>query len=714
MPQWNEGLPIRMFARAAAGVASTTMLALLAGCALGTAPSQLGTANVTVGGTVHGGQAPVTNSNIALFVTTPAGTGSSAYGASLTPAATATSDSVAGTWKITTSYSCPAGSYAYVVATGGNPGGPANTDNSALFLVAALGSCGSIGANTFVDINEVTTVAAAYTLGGFAPAGGAGMTEAAITGKGSVPAITASAANAQGLGDAFGNAANIVNIATGQPYTTTLSGTGVVPAATIDALADILQDCVNSTGPSGSSVYSGGTCGSLFSAATPPSGSNIAAPVNVWQAALDIAQYPGNNVSTLYGLISAKSAFPQTTITSAPNDWTIGITYGSTGATSSAPLLVSGTGLGISSNDTVYVSGAGYLLSFSPVGVGGSTNLVSGTGSTITTSDALRDIAFDKNGNLFIADGNTTGVQYFNPTAAVSATNPTLLNFNTAPVLDADPNTYSVAVDGSNNVWTTSYSKAKCATAATECLLVEFTNPTAGSTPVSTFNGGSATYPTGALGGARTIAYDVTRKNVWIPSIDDNLAILFNTTTGTTTQLTGIGAEVSAPSTNNGFGTYGVAIDSTGNAWFTTAGGTVGPVSSSLTKVTAAGVVGTPITGGGLSTTGTANNLVIDGNNNIFIASASSATGAVIAYSPTLGNFLSPNIGLNPSATYSSGTFTGSTIYEPSYLAVDKAGALWVLNSGSGTTHLSGLVQILGVAAPTDPVLADGNYGVKP
>jgi hypothetical protein len=46
---------------------------------------------------------------------------------------------------------------------------------------------------------------------------------------------------------------------------------------------------------------------------------------------------------------------------------------------------------------------------------------------------------------------------------------------------------------------------------------------------------------------------------------------------------------------------------------------------------------------------------------------------------------------------------------------VDKSGAIWALSSGSsGATSLANLVQILGVAAPTDPVQADGNYGVKP
>ena len=58
---------------------------------------------------------------------------------------------------------------------------------------------------------------------------------------------------------------------------------------------------------------------------------------------------------------------------------------------------------------------------------------------------------------------------------------------------------------------------------------------------------------------------------------------------------------------------------------------------------------------------------------------------------------------------------TGGPLYQASYVAVDRSGALWVLSSGTGTgTSLANVVQILGVAGPTNPVLAKGQYGVKP
>jgi len=486
---------------------------------------------------------------------------------------------------------------------------------------------------------------------------------------------------------------------------------------------------VNATTPAG------GNCPSLFTNATPPSGSNIAAPVNVFQAALDIAQYPGDNVGALYGLISTSPAFPYT-LPAAPNDWTIGVTY--TGS-----LLVSGTGLGISSADQVYVTGTDYLLNFSPQGVGGGTNLLASyvgtttsptsTPPVLSSSDALREIAFDKTGNMFITDGSVTGVYEYSP----ATTNLTFRNFNVAPVSEANANTYAIAIDGDNDVWTSSYSKATCASVT--CPLIEFPSTATASpsypayTPFSTFGGFGVAQPTGALGGARGIAFDVKTGNLWITSIDDNLAELFKVTPSTAgvasataapTQLTGFGAEAGSPGTNTAYGTFSVAVDSTGRAWFVVAGGpvstksgsTTSAISSAIYPVSTAGVVGTAVTGGGLSTTGIGANIVIDGNNNLFVGSQGSATtSAVIEYSPALSTMLSPNIGFSPGSTYAAGALSGGNLYEPDYLEVDKSGALWVLSSGSGASGKpANVIQILGLAAPTDPVLVDGNNGVKP
>jgi hypothetical protein len=694
--------------RITAVLGSTLFLLILAGCGVaGPTPPGMAVQNVALSGVVHGGQQPVTQSNIALYATSSGG-----YGGTLNPLAT-TQTGTGGSFLITSTITCPTDqtSQAYIVSTGGNPGLTMGTDNSAIFLVAALGSCRNISSATSVVINEVTTVAAAYALSGFAPAGGAGMTEAAVEG-GTVAGITTSSTNTQGLTDAFANAANIVSSATGQAYTTTPGGNGTVPVGTINALADILQDCVNSSSPTSTA------CASLFSAAKPPTGSVVTAtPANVFQAALDIAENPGNSVSTLFGLVSAVSAFP-TTLSAAPNDWTIGVTYTSS-------LLLSGVGLGINAQDQVFVSGAGYLIDFSPQGAPlTTTNLLAGD-AAITSSDSLREIAFDKSGNLFVTDGAYTGVYEYNPTTTAL----TALNFDVAPVSEANNNSYGIAIDGKNDVWTSSYSKATCATVT--CPLVEFpstatTTPTPypAYTPFSTFGGFSAPQPTGALGGARGMAFDVNTGNVWITAIDDNLAEAITvvpsslgvaSASAAPVQIAGLGTEAGSPASNTAYGTISVAIDSTSRAWIVVMGGpaetgshATSAIPAAIYPVTLSGgfaTVGTAVTGGGLSTP---TQISVDGNNNLFVAngSGSAAASAVIEYSPALGGFVSPSTGFIPSST--------GTLYEPSYVSIDRSGAVWSLSSGNGTTHPANLLQILGVGAPTDPVLADGKYGVKP
>jgi hypothetical protein len=586
-------------------------------------------------------------------------------------------------------------------------------------MMAALGPCANLTPTTNIWIDEVTTVAAAYALSGFAPANNS-ITEAAIVSGINIPGFTTTATNTQGLLDAFANANNIVSTSTGQAYsiTPTTSANGIVPTATINALADILQDCVNSSSPSSTS------CASLFSAATPPSGSGIPAPVNVLQAALDIARYPANNVGALYNLISAQSAFPSASLSAAPNDWSIGITYTNS-------LLVSGTGLGINNLDQVFVSGAGYLIDFSPQGNPLTTaNLVAG--SAITTTDTLREIAFDNtgtsatSGNLFVTDGAATGVWKFNPTSnAVS-----LLNFNVAPVSEANNNTYGIAVDSLGDVWTSSYSKATCATVT--CPLVEFASGTSYS-PFSAFSGFNVNQPAGAIGGSRGTAFDVKTGNIWITAIDDNLGELFTVTPSASgaatasappTTLSGFGTEVGSPASNTAYGTIAVAVDSASRAWFIVAGGPAvtgshasSAVPAAIYPVSATGAVGTGITGGGLSTPDT---ILVDGNNNLFIANgtASASASSVIEYSPSFnsnaGGFLSGISGISPGSINTAGALSGGALYEPAYIAIDRAGALWALSSGNGTTHPANLVQILGVAAPTNPIQAAGQYGTKP
>jgi len=791
---------LRLFA--VTGIAITGSL-LISGCGVGTpaGPAEAPT-SLNMTGHVHGGQSPVTQSHIGLFATANSGTSNAGYGKSATLLATTSSDSN-GNFSITSSYTCPSTQQAYLVASGGNPGTTPGTDNSAIFMVAALGPCSGIGSVGTIDIDEVTTVAAAYALSGFLPAGGAGMTESALTGtsvNGTMAGITTSAANTQGLSDAFANAGNIVSINTGLAYTAPPSNTsGVVPQATIHALADILQNCANSAGPASS------YCVSLFAAATPPTGSGVSAPVNVLQAAIDIATYPGNNASTLFGLLSTSPAFP-TTLAAAPNDWTIGVTYNY-----SSSVLVSGIGLGIDNYDNVYVTGS------TAATTGTDLLLMSAQGAllnsalmpTTLTSNNIRYIAFDSSNSAYMSNGSATSIFKFAPTTANNPSAGGTVSTLSYAGVSATANNWGVAVDAHGNVWTQGYKAKTCAGAPStsnlvSCSLVEFGNPVSSSTtPVVAWPSLQDLQP--GLGGARGLAFDTKTGNIWTTDIYNSNLTIFNVgTSATPTATTAANSTIMNVAANNtpGTGTQGVAIDANSNAWVTLTGTglattTVPGVLYKVTPALSATVIPSPASGN-LEEPGYN---VIDGNGNVFVAintggGGTGRVGAVEEYSPTFnsnaGAWLAPGIGYSPSsfytgagagatgtagapsggsissitvgvggsgyttapgvvltsgsctteptatATVSGGAVTGFTvtsggvgctsaptvtvatlyggpIYEPSYLAVDKSGAVWTLSSGSnGATSLANLVQILGVAAPTDPNQADGNYGVKP
>jgi len=247
-----------------------------------------------VSGILHGGPNPVSGSNVILWATQsngyPSSTNETTGTTSLQLATTTTSSS--GAFSFTAgSYACPSGQFAYITATGGNSG--AGTNNQ-ITMMSALGPCSHFDnatdeGNINIYISEVTTVAAAYALGNFmyvndnggtgnqlvyvgAPANNNAST-GSCTGTGSSMTCTAA-----GLAHAFANAANLVDAVryngttpTGAAYTAPPSNPtyGAVPAAEINALANILISCTNSTG--GTTT---GACGNLFAYATPVDSTN--------------------------------------------------------------------------------------------------------------------------------------------------------------------------------------------------------------------------------------------------------------------------------------------------------------------------------------------------------------------------------------------------------------------------------------------------------
>lgn len=104
---------------------------------------------------------------------------------------------------------------------------------------------------------------------------------------------------------------------------------------------------------------------------------------------------------------------------------------------------------------------------------------------------------------------------------------------------------------------------------------------------------------------------------------------------------------------------------------------------------------------------------MIDGNDRLFISSY--AAGMIVEFDPSLGTgtFLltAEGNGFNPSSNTAGTGFIATNAART--IAIDAAGALWTIN-GTPTNTPSPVVQVLGIAAPTVAVLAQGQYGVKP
>ncbi len=364
----------------------TGAAALLTGCGAG-APNQpppvIGQSSGAIKGTTFGGQQPVVGSSVQLYAANLTGYGNTA--SPLLPPGAIMTDSH-GYFSITGQYTCPVpDAPVYLVATGGNPGLAASNPN--LAVMAALGSCSALQANastTFVDMNELTTVAAAYALAPF------------MTG---IAGMSTSPGNTVGLNFAFTDFNQLVNNATGASPGLTLPAGAILPLTQLNSLADSVAACINSTGGTAGDAS---PCGRLFAAATPPGGT---APTDTVSAVIEIVQHPGQNVAAIYALAGSAGPF-QPTLTSTPNDWTLAVTY---------------TGLGLSAPSAVAVDAGGNVW----ITNGGANTVteLDNSGAVLATSAAALSapaaVALDATGDPWIANPTADTLTHLSDSAAV-------------------------------------------------------------------------------------------------------------------------------------------------------------------------------------------------------------------------------------------------------------------------------------------------------
>jgi streptogramin lyase len=573
--------------RTSLGVAIASCALLLVGCSgtpLTNSAKTTSAQGAEIQGKVHGGQTVISGASIYLYAANTTGYGAASISLLNSSGGNTQKDSNGnyyvttgsdGSFGITGDYTCPSTtSQLYLYATGGNPG---SGENSAIGLLAALGACpanGTLSPSLYVVINEVSTIAAAYSIAGYA-------TDALhVSSSGSTLAQT-------GIANAFATVTNLETLNAGVALATTPAvngGNGTVPQSEIDTLANILAACINSAGPASTA------CAALFSNAK--NGSNT--PTDTATAAIDIAHNPGANIATLYGLQTGSAAF-QPMLAAAPNDFTVAVSYNGGG-------LVDPIDIAIDSSGNVWVTNydGKSISEFGPTGAALSPANTGFTGGGLSLPTG---IAIDTAGNAWAANvnGNSNfGISEFSSSGAA-------ISGSTGDIAGGVYEPYFIAFDASGNIWVTN--------ANANNSISELNSSGAA------IAGSGSPFTGGGLNEPQYIAIDVS-GNIWTANNGYNSISEFNSSGSPASGALGYaGGGVNLP--------QGIAIDADGNVWTANFSG------SSISEFIPSGSAGSwnpnsPFTGCGLTYP---IGIAIDGSNHIWVTNGS--TSGVCEFSST-------------------------------------------------------------------------------
>jgi streptogramin lyase len=620
---------------------------VLTGCSLNSTTAttpETSASGTAIHGIVHGGQQPIVGGHVYLYAAGTGGYGTAST--SLLTSSVATNNpgyygqdgsgnyyvvtNSSGSFSISSDYSCTSGAGVYLYSVGGDSGGGANSE---IGLMAALGDCPGAGnfasATPFVMVNEVSTIAAAYAMAGFA-------TDATdVSSSGTTLAQT-------GVRNALANAANLASISTGQALATTPassgSNIGTVPQATINTLANILAACINSSGSSSTQ------CSTLFSNAK-SAGSTGTTATDTATAAINMAHNPGANIHALYTLSAASPPFTSA-LGSQPNDFTIALNFTGYGL----------TGLSYPQAIAIDASGNAWVANY----LGESVTKITSAGAGATGSPFTNGligpsaIAIDSTGKAWVANMDDVSVTKLNSAGAFSG------NYSGGQLNGPD----GIAIDGTNNAWIANYdgppyymTKLPSTGGATgyagsslnspEGVAVDGNNiawvANNGGNNISKLNGGvfNNAITGNGLNEPFGIAIDHS-GNVWVANNTGSISKFSNNGSGLGSYIVG---------SNNT--PYGIAIDGSGNVWVTTGGGDVYEFNSSGTVLSGAnGYKGVTDSSGSIAIDGSGNvwvtNIETD-NLNEFIGAATPVITPIAAGLPTTpsGNGTS-NLGTRP------------------------------------------------------------------
>jgi len=695
-------------------------------------PAPTSSSGVSMQGRVHGGQQPVTGATIQLY-----GVGTTGYGSAATPllTTTVTTDSNGG-FNFTGDYTCPSSNLVYLTAAGGNPGLGTGGSNPTIVLMAALGSCSTLKANaatTFIQVNEVTTVAAIWALQQFASSTGTPLSASTTTASDN---IGTSSTNTQGLTNAFAMASVLANYNLGSsPGANTSNNQYNVEYWQVNTLADILAACINSngvsTGPTNPSA-----CYTLFT--------NTGGATDTFQAALYMAKNPAANVSALAALATTTPPFlPANTST---NDFTIGVGF-NTGTYKSRWIAIDQFGnawVTSSSTGVIELDATGNILATK-------TNFLVGT--TSTNINTAYEVAIDTANNpWFTDDGAAYIFEEVGSTSEGVAGTGSGTGYSTSTI-SASTFPTGIAIDGTNDIFASISSAgiAKLVSGGTAVtndgvigsspfqIAIDLSNQ-ATSNNNTLSHGGSFIYTMNSAGCASSIGVNGGAAG---SSSGGSIGMAYTSGATGLTPLSAIGdtgcsgaatqvatttlASANA-TTGAAAGTYylssspfGIAFDHSNNMWIvnqnyteTTTGGshysvtklaaqTYGSEGSVLSSANdAAGLANfTPIPGttAGLNTP---YYIAMDGASAAWIANASG--NGVSAYTNAGAN-------ISPASAFAGGTYVnGGTTYARTYatprgIAVDGSGNVWVANTAG--TYVTVLV------GPATPTVTPLSLGIK-
>lgn len=551
----------------------------------------------------------------------------------------------------------------FTVAYKGTPGAISGTAtgtatpnvNAAITNMAVLGLCPSTAhlfadSLSFVYMNEVSTVAAVYALGGF----------------GSGPyAIGSSSTNLLGIQNAAVNAGQLYDIQGGNQSTSsngeghvarsaTPLGNGVVPQSTLDTVADILAACVDSSGATST------TCKSLFTTATADGTTGGTAASDTATAAFNIVHFPagtGNTtfMKTLYGLPTGVQPFSPA-LQKQPNDFTVGIAY----TQSLNGFLGAPESLAIDGKGNVWISNANsqYIVKLSPTGVLSFESQQAAVPGYLT---------IDPSNNVWFGSIAGTTITELNNAGTVLSGNGYSSGLSTvsSAVTDSAGNAYFIT------------------TGANAASLIELTSQGAAA-PGSPFSASATCVPNN--NGYEHLAIDGS-SSLW--SSDEHSGTLCRFTTG--------GAVAKGfPINLNSTTAYpeAIGIDASGTAWISLEGnntvemitihnGNNNPTATTLTSGTTQATFNQPFS------------TAVDGAGAVWITNRGSGSIAELTNGGTA---------ISPSTNYQ-----GGGMNDPLNAAIDGSGDVWITNYGGNE-----IVELVGAATPTATPLSALKLGTTP